>query len=86
MGEGALGVDLNEVADRLANAGMLGESISAPLDLAATVVAATEAAAGGSRFVVKAKWSAPCKACGERYSRGANVTKNEVGWVHAACV
>lgn len=83
--KGHSGVDLNEVADRLANAGMLGEPVSAPLDLAATVVAATEAAAGGKRFVVTAKWSAPCKVCGDRYTKGANVTKNEIGWVHAEC-
>ena len=83
--KGHSGVDLNEVADRLANAGMLGESLSAPLDLAATVVAATEAASGGRRFVVSAKWSAACKACGDRYAVGASVTKNEVGWVHAEC-
>jgi ribonuclease HI len=83
--KGHSGVDLNEVADRLANAGMLGEPMPAPLDLAATVVAATKAAAGGRRFVVDAKWSAPCKACGDRYSQGAKVTKSEVGWVHADC-
>ena len=83
--KGPSGVDLNEVADRLANAGMLGEPLSAPLDLAATVVAATEAASGGRRFVVSAKWSAACKACGDRYAVGASVTKNEVGWVHAEC-
>jgi hypothetical protein len=83
--KGHSGVDLNEVADRLANAGMLGEQVSAPLDLTATVVAATEAATAGRRFVVTARWSAPCKACGERYSPGASVTKNEVGWVHAEC-
>ena len=35
--------------------------------------------------MVTAKWSAPCKACGGRYTMGARVTKNEVGWVHAEC-
>ena len=49
--KGHSGVDLNEVADRLANAGMLGEPVSAPLDLAAAVVAATE------RSAADASWS-----------------------------
>lgn len=83
--KGHSGVDLNEVADRLANAGMLGESVAAPLDLEATVAAAVKAAKTEKRFVVTAKWSAPCKACGVRYSQGARVTKNEVGWVHEEC-
>jgi ribonuclease HI len=83
--KGHSGVDLNEVADRLANAGMVGASLTAPLDLAATVVAAARAAKGGGRFVVGARWSAPCKVCGQRYPQGASVTKNDVGWVHAEC-
>ena len=55
--KGHSGVNLNEVADRLANAGMLGEAVTAPLDLAATVAAAAKA---GRRFVVPATWSARC--------------------------
>ena len=53
-----------------------GRAVTAPLDLAATVVAPPRA---GARFVVNAKWSAPCKACGDRYAKGASVTKNEGG-------
>jgi len=81
--KGHSGVSLNEVADRLANAGMLGDVVTAPLDLAATVKAAASAA--GRRFVVPAKWTARCKACGGTYPVGASVTKNELGWVHADC-
>jgi ribonuclease HI len=80
--KGHSGVSLNEVADRLANAGMLGEAVTAPLDLAATVAAAAKA---GPRFVVPATWSARCKACGDRYTEGTSVTKNELGWVHEEC-
>lgn len=78
--KGHSGVALNEVADRLANAGMLGTEVTAPLDLAATVTAAS-----GPRFQVKARWSAACKACGERYAVGAGVTKSDLGWVHVEC-
>jgi hypothetical protein len=80
--KGHSGVNLNEVADRLANAGMLGEAVTAPLDLAATVASAANA---GPRFVVPARWSAACKSCGDRYTEGTSVTKNELGWVHEEC-
>lgn len=86
--KGHSGVSLNEVADRLANSGMIGEPVTAPLDITAQVAAATSAAAtsaAGRRFVVKAKWTARCKACGNAYAIGANVTKNELGWVHQEC-
>lgn len=79
--KGHSGVQLNEVADRLANSGMLGEAVTTPLDLAK----AEEAAKVAKRFVVPAKWTARCKACGDSYTEGTSVTKNEVGWVHAEC-
>lgn len=80
--KGHSGANLNEVADRLANAGMLGEPVTAPLDLAAMVAVAANA---GPRFVVPAKWRAACKACGHDYTEGTSVTKNELGWVHEEC-
>ncbi|CAM3594434.1 ribonuclease H family protein [Nocardioides zeicaulis] len=82
---GHSGVHLNEVADRLANAGMLGEPVAAPLDLAGLVLSAAQGAGTAGRFVVSAKWSANCKACGDRYSEGTSVTKTDVGWVHEEC-
>lgn len=82
--KGHSGVNLNEVADRLANAGMLGEPVTAPLDLAAMAPTALRASAG-RQFVVPATWRAACKACGDRYTEGTSVTKNELGWVHAEC-
>lgn len=81
--KGHSGVNLNEVADRLANAGMLGTAMTAPLDLSATVKAATKAAS--KRFVVPATWTSTCKTCGDRYTEGTSVTKNDLGWVHAEC-
>ncbi len=79
--KGHSGVLLNEVADRLASAGMLGEAVPRPLDLSALV-----AAKGDVRpFVVSATWRAACKTCGEYYGVGTRVTKSEVGWVHAEC-
>lgn len=80
--KGHSGAALNEVADRLANAGMLDEPLTAPLDLAAM---AAVAAGVGPRFVVLSKWRAACKACGEPYAEGTSVTKNELGWVHEEC-
>jgi ribonuclease HI len=80
--KGHSGVNLNEVADRLANAGMLGQPVTAPLDLAAMVAVAAHV---GRHFVVPAKWRAACKACGDRYSVGTSVTKTELGWVHEEC-
>jgi hypothetical protein len=80
--KGHSGVNLNEVADRLANAGMLGEAVTAPLDLTAMLAVAADA---GPLFVVPAKWRAACKACGDVYPEGTSVTKNELGWVHEEC-
>lgn len=80
--KGHSGANLNEVADLLANAGMLGEPVTAPLDLAAMVAVAANA---GPRFVVPTKWRAACKACGHDYTEGTSVTKNELGWVHEEC-
>ena len=82
--KGHSGVSLNEVADRLANAGMLGEEVTPPLDLGAMVSMADRASAG-RRFAVRAKWQAECKACGNRYPQGTSVTKHELGWVHEEC-
>lgn len=81
--KGHSGVDLNEVADRLANAGMLGTAMAAPPNLANLVTVATKTA--HKRFVVTATWSARCKACGDPYTNGAGVTKGELGWVHLEC-
>jgi ribonuclease HI len=80
--KGHSGVKLNEAADRLASAGMLGESLTAPLDL--TTMGAL-AANAGPRFAVLARWRATCKACGDHYNEGTKVTKNELGWVHQEC-
>nr|WP_252373731.1 ribonuclease H [Pimelobacter sp. 30-1] len=77
--KGHSGVQLNEVADRLANFGMLGEPVTAPLDLSR----AEAEAKATKRLVVSAKWTARGKACGESYATGASVTNNELGWVHA---
>ena len=65
--KGHSGVKLNEVADRLANAGMLGEAVTAPLDLAATVAAAARA---GRQFVVPATWSAGARRAATATPRG----------------
>jgi len=80
--KGHSGVDLNEVADRLANAGMLGQELVEPLDLPGLLTA------GGSirpSFTVHATWRSRCKACGEYFNAGMSVTKNEIGWVHEEC-
>ncbi|GAA3682202.1 hypothetical protein GCM10022237_46270 [Nocardioides ginsengisoli] len=80
--KGHSGVQLNEVADRLANSGLLGENVTTPLDLSRAEAEARFA----KRFVVPAKWTARCKACGDSYTVGTSVTKNELGWIHAECL
>jgi ribonuclease HI len=80
--KGHSGVQLNEVADRLATAGMLGQPVTKPLDMAALVARSGDVARA---FVVSATWRAACKACGEHYTVGTSVTKSDVGWVHAEC-
>lgn len=80
--KGHSGVQLNEVADRLATAGMRGEAVTRPLDLAALVASRGDEA---RPFVVTATWRAACKSCGQPYAVGTKVTKSDAGWVHADC-